>query len=316
MGLFGSEVLEAAGSGSCPLVDPSVDIADPFPGQRAQPGASTPLPASASWRVPRAWAGDAPGGRGLPGGCPGAAPGAELTSLPSVAAAPCSLSSGLPNPPLLSRSGSVPRSAPSQRMSWMRKDVRGLEEMGMVCWAAVEVRLITAGVLLGALCLLEGSTPALILLFLSLPRGMLVSHPPGSAFIRQAAKPPGPDWRSLAGVYALRLCLGSRGFSGCLLLPLAQDALPHGSMGSQPNLSLLLCPSVAPLLANHRRAFTMREGCLSEFILFGIKMLPGWGFWREEEEGSFHRCLGRMLCKRTASASATPAAANQCSACS
>lgn len=120
------------------------------------------------------------------------------------------------------------------------------------------------------------------LLFLSLPRGTLASHPPGSAFIRQAAKPPGPDWRSLVGVYALRLCLGSHGFSGCLLLPLAQDALPHGSMGSQPNLSLLLCPPVAPMLANQPRAFTMREGCLSEFILFGIKMFPGRGFWREE----------------------------------
>lgn len=73
----------------------------------------------------------------------------------------------------------------------MRKDVRGLEEMGMVCWAAVGVQLIPAGVLLGALCLLAGSTPALILLFLSLPSGALVSHPPGFAFIRQAAKPPG-----------------------------------------------------------------------------------------------------------------------------
>lgn len=172
-------------------------------------------------------------------GCPGAAPRAELPLLLSTAAAPGS-PSWLPNPLLLPLSGCSPCSAPSQRMSWMRTDVRGLEAMGTACWAAAGVQLIPARVLLAALCLLAGSTLALMLLFLSLPRGSRASHPPGSAFIGQAAKPPGPDWRSLAGVYALWWCLGSHGLPGCLLLPLAQDTHPHGSMGSQPNLSLLL----------------------------------------------------------------------------
>ena len=148
----------------------------------------------------------------------------------------------------------------------------------MVCWAAGGVRLIAAGVLLGALCLLAGSTPALILLFLSLPRGTLASHPPGSAFIWPAAKPPGPDWRSLAGVYALPFgyILAPASFLAACVSPSLQMPFPTDPGGhSQTSAS-----SFAPLLlSDHHQAFMVKRRTPKRIHPFGgSKCSQGGGF--------------------------------------
>lgn len=194
---------------------------------------------SASW----GWAGDAPGARGLLGGSPGAAPGSP--------------SSGLPKPLL---SLCVLRSAPSQRMSWMRKDVRGLDEVGTVFWG-----------LPGALCPPGGSTPALISFSSRCPQPhclptLLAPHLSGRR----------PSLRGLigdqAGVYALRWCLGSRRAFCCSLFlcrASPQGALPHRSAKPSP------VPEDQPV------AFLLemiRERCPSEFIFYGIQTIPVWGF--------------------------------------
>lgn len=202
-------------------------------------------------------------------------------------------------------------------MSWMRKDVRGLEETGTVCWAVVGLRLIPAGVLLGALCLLAGSTPALILLFLALPGGALASHPPGAAFIGQAAKPPpgliGDPWQESTPFVCV---LAPAGFQAVFLSFLHRDALPHGSVGSQPNLSLLLCPALAPFLANPPpRGFMMKRRMPKRVHpFFGDQNAPGVGVLVRGGGSS----VRGMLCKGTAAASPAPAPApaSRCSACS
>lgn len=88
-----------------------------------------------------------------------------------------------------------------------------------------------------------GQHPSTHLLLLPLPTASLPSHPPGFAFIRPAAKPPGPDWRSGR---SLRPSVVSWLPQGFLLLPLLVQSLSPGCPSPPMCQTFPLCQQLTP----------------------------------------------------------------------